>query len=219
MGKAETFHLLKRIHWLDSFIRCRYHRLPTQRVNMPGDMTQSHTMLADDLARVAQGDKAAFARIYQATSAKLYGVVLRIVQRRDVTDEIVQEVYVKIWQRAGDFDRWRASPITWMATIARNRALDEVRKATHLRIDDAPEALNVPDGERLASDWVELNDDYARLLGCLEGLEPMKRDMVKLAYLEGLSREALSERFGHPVATVKTWLHRSLKSLRDCMGS
>jgi RNA polymerase sigma-70 factor, ECF subfamily len=182
-------------------------------------MTVASQKLAEDLALVGQGDKAAFARVYEATSAKLYGVVLRILQRRDVTDEIVQEVYVKIWQRAGDFDASRASPITWMATIARNRALDEVRKASHVRIDDAPEALEVPDGERLASDWVELNDDYARLVRCLDGLEATKREMVKLAYLEGLSREALSERFGHPVATVKTWLHRSLKSLRDCMGS
>jgi RNA polymerase sigma-70 factor, ECF subfamily len=182
-------------------------------------MTQPSHMLAEDLARVALGDKAAFARVYQATSAKLYGVVLRILQRRDVTDEIVQDVYVKIWQRAGDFDAGRASPITWMATIARNRALDEVRKTTHVRIDDVPEALNVADGQRLASDWVEMADDYARLVRCLDGLEPIKRDMVKLAYLEGVSREALSERFGHPVATVKTWLHRSLKSLRDCMGS
>ena len=184
-----------------------------------GDMTQSRSALTDDLARVAKGDQAAFARVYQATSAKLYGIVLRILQRRDLTDEIVQEVYVKIWQRAGDFDASRASPITWMATIARNRALDEVRRATHVRIDDAPEALNVPDPGRLASDWVELSDDYARLLRCLDGLEPMKRDMVKLAYLEGLSRDVLAERFGHPVATVKTWLHRSLKSLKDCLGS
>ena len=181
-------------------------------------MAQPSRALVDDLARVAHGDRAAFARVYQATSSKLYGVVLRILQRRDLTDEIVQEVYVKIWQRAGDFDATRASPITWMATIARNRALDEVRKATHVRIDDAPEAMQVADPARPASDWVELSDDYARLLRCLDGLEPMKRDMVKLAYLEGLSREALSQRFGHPVATIKTWLHRSLKSLKDCLG-
>ena len=182
-------------------------------------MTPSPQKLVEDLALTAGGDKAAFARVYQSTSAKLYGVVLRILQRRDLTDEVLQEVYVKVWQKAGDFDPSRASPITWMVTIARNRALDEVRKASHVRIDDAPEAMDVADPQRLASDWVELADDYARLLRCLDGLEPMKRDMVKLAYLEGLSREALSERFGHPVATVKTWLHRSLKSLKDCLGS
>ncbi len=182
-------------------------------------MTQPSHVLTEDLARVAKGDKAAFARVYQATSAKLYGVVLRILQRRDVTDEIVQEVYVKIWQRAGDFDPTRASPITWMATIARNRALDEIRKGSHVRIDDAPEALDVASGERPALEWVELQDDYVRLIRCLDGLEPIKRDMVKLAYLEGQSREALSQRFGHPVATIKTWLHRSLKSLKDCIGS
>lgn len=182
-------------------------------------MTEPPHLLADDLARVAEGDRAAFARLYQATSAKLYGVVLRIVQRRDLADEIVQEVYIKIWQKAADFDAARASPITWMATIARNRALDEVRKAVPVRLDDAPEAMAVADGQRSASEWVELADDYARLLRCLDGLDPMKREMVRLAYLEGTSREALAARFGHPVATIKTWLHRSLKSLKDCLGS
>jgi RNA polymerase sigma-70 factor, ECF subfamily len=174
--------------------------------------------LAENLRLVAAGDRAAFGRVYQTTGAKLYGVVLRILKRRDLTDEIVQEVYVKIWQRAGDFDATRASPITWMVTIARNRALDEVRKASHIRIDDAPEALEVPDPGAGADELLSSAEDRARLMRCLDGLDPQKRDIVKLAYLEGLSREELSQRYGHPVATIKTWLHRSLKQLRECLS-
>ena len=171
------------------------------------------------LARVAQRDREAFNALYRATSAKLYGVVLRILVRRDLADEVLQEAFVKIWERAGDFDPTRASPITWMVTIARNRALDEVRKKGHLRIDDEPGALEVADPLPLASDTIEQNDDRRRLGNCLDKLEPERRDIVKLAYLDGLSREELAARFGHPVPTIKTWLHRSLKQLKDCLTS
>ncbi len=99
------------------------------------------------LARVARKDRAAFAAVYQATSAKLYGIVLRILKRRDIADEVLQEVYVKIWERAADFDPKMASPITWMATIARNRALDEVRRKKPDSIEDHPEVLDIASGE------------------------------------------------------------------------
>jgi RNA polymerase sigma-70 factor, ECF subfamily len=181
-------------------------------------MAPTTTAIADDLQRVAKGDRVAFDRVYLATSAKLYGIVLRILQRRDLTDEIVQEVYVRIWERAGDYDATRASPITWMATIARNRALDEVRKASHVRLDDAPEALEVADDARPADEQLAARQDLKRLLGCMEKLPADKQDMVRLAYLDGWSREALAQRYGHPTATIKTWLHRSLKQLKDCLG-
>lgn len=181
-------------------------------------MASTISALIDDLSRVAAGDRAAYERVYHATSAKLYGIVLRILQRRDLADEVVQEVYVRIWERAGDFDPARASPITWMATIARNRALDEVRKAGHVRLDDAPEAMDVADEARLADDQVASRQELQRLLGCLDGLTADRREMVRLAYLDGWSREALAKKFGHPVATIKTWLHRSLKQLKDCLG-
>ena len=182
-------------------------------------MLKSSTDLVPLLGRVAQGDRAAFAIVYQATSPKLYGIVLRILGRRDIADEILQEVYVKVWERAGDFDANRASPITWLATIARNRALDEVRRKRPLALEDTPEALEVADPGMLASDQVERSDEYRRLVRCLAGLDDEKQAMVKLAYLDGWSREQLAEHFGHPVATIKTWLHRSLKQLKDCLDS
>jgi RNA polymerase sigma-70 factor (ECF subfamily) len=175
--------------------------------------------LSDLLARVARQDRQAFEQLYSATSAKLFGIVLRILVRRDLAEEILQDVYVKIWQRAGDFDRTRASPITWMATIARNRALDLVRRATPVSIDDAPEALDVPSDERGALDTVMLGEDVKRLMACLEQLEPDRREIVMLAYRDGLSRDAIASRFDKPVATIKTWLHRSLGALKRCLAS
>jgi RNA polymerase sigma-70 factor, ECF subfamily len=171
------------------------------------------------LRQVADHDRTSFRDLYAATSAKLYGVILRILKRRDVADEVLQEVYVKIWNSAGTYDPARASAITWMATIARNRALDEVRKVRPLSIEDVPAAQDIPDPQMLVSERMEVSADYARLTACLNGLEPQKRDIVKLAYLEGLSREELGQRFGHPAATIKTWLHRSLKQLKACMTS
>jgi RNA polymerase sigma-70 factor, ECF subfamily len=180
-------------------------------------MVSSPQSLSDLLARVGSKDSAAFAEVYDATSAKLYGIVLRILKRRDLADEVLQEVYVKIWERASDFDPARASPITWMATIARNRALDEIRKRVPVSIEDAPEALNVPSKEPHPLQALELSQDVARLTACLDGLEPQRRDIVVHAYINGASREELSRQYGHPVATIKTWLHRSLAQLKKCL--
>ena len=170
------------------------------------------------LAGVGNKDAAAFSQLYDATSAKLYGIVLRILKRRDLADEVLQEVYVKIWERAGDFDPARSSPITWMATIARNRALDEVRRRVPISIEDAPEAWNVASSDAPPLQALELSQDVKRLNACLDRLEPQRRQLVVEAYLQGASREELSQRFGHPVATIKTWLHRSLAQLKACLS-
>jgi RNA polymerase sigma-70 factor (ECF subfamily) len=182
-------------------------------------MLQSPRELVDLIARVARRDRQAFAALYQATSAKLFGIVVRILARRELAEEVLQEVYVKIWERAGDFDATRASPITWMATIARNRALDEARRARPVAIDDRPEVLDIADPAELQSDRIEASEDLSRMLDCLARLEPDRRDIVRLAYIDGLSRETLAKRYGRPVATIKTWLHRSLKQLKDCLGT
>jgi Sigma-70 region 2 len=92
------------------------------------------------LAAVAKGDQAAFERLYAATRTKLYGVVLRILRRSDLADEVIQETYLKIWHNAGSFDPKLATPITWMVAIARNRALDLVRKKRESSIEDEPAA-------------------------------------------------------------------------------
>ncbi len=182
-------------------------------------MSQSTHHLAELLGRVAHGDRAAFAEVYRATSSKLLGIIKRILIRRDISEEILQEVYVTVWERAGDFDPKRASPITWLATIARNRALDSARRRQMLSIEDTPAALEAPSDDPHPLDGLELSEDLARLWRCIDGLEHERRDVVILAYIEGESREALGRRFGRPVPTIKTWLHRSLKQLKDCLGT
>ena len=171
------------------------------------------------LKRVARKDRAAFAEVYKATSAKLYGEALRILKRRDIADEVLQEVYVRIWERAGDFNPDRASPISWMATIARNRALDEVRRKRPVAIEDHPEVQNLASDDESVLAAIMRSEDGRRLADCLTRLEPDRRHMVVLAYCEGLSRDELAVKYGQPVNTIKTWLRRSLASLKGCLGS
>jgi RNA polymerase sigma-70 factor, ECF subfamily len=171
------------------------------------------------LSRVADGDRAAFGNLYAATSAKLYGIILRILKRRDLSDEILQDVYLKIWQMAGDYDGAKGSPITWMAAIARNRAIDEIRRVRPVSIEDTPEALDYASPEPDAFATLQSKQDMQRLLKCIDALGAERRDMVMLAYFHGASREALAEKFAKPVATVKTWLHRAIAQLKDCVGS
>jgi len=171
------------------------------------------------IADVAKGDDAAFDRLYAATRAKLYGVVLRILRRADLADEVMQDAYLRIWRGAGDFDPGRATPITWMVAIARNRALDVVRKKGETSIEDEAPAAEVASDEPTPLARHEMTDQLRRLLACLGDLEEERRRLVLLAYYSGWSREQLSEKFETPVNTVKTWLRRSLLQIRECLGS
>jgi RNA polymerase sigma-70 factor (ECF subfamily) len=171
------------------------------------------------LAAVAKGDQAAFERLYAATRAKLYGVVLRILRRPDLADEVMQETYVKIWHGAGQFDPALASPITWMVAIARNRAIDLVRRKTDVSVEEVADVLE------LAADTAdplaarERSEELARLLACLARLDEEQRRLVLLAYYNGWSREQLAAKFDRPVNTIKTWLRRSILAIRECLRS
>ena len=175
--------------------------------------------LTDLLIRIAARDTAAFAALYKQTSAKLYGVVARILTRGDVAADVIQEAYVRIWERACDFDPVKGSPLAWMATIARNRALDEVRRVRPVSLEDQPEGFEPAAEEIDPLAARERSEGLTALVDCLKALDEEKRAVVLLAYYRGLSREALAKRFGRPVPTIKTWLHRSLAQLRDCLKS
>ena len=187
----------------------------------PGERASSGA--GDDLThllrRVAARDAAAFAALYKQTSAKLYGVVARILTRSDVAADVLQEVYVRVWEKAGEFDPVKGSAVAWMATIARNRALDEVRRVRPASLEDQPESFEPAADEVDPLAARERSEGLARLIDCLQGLDEEKRAIVLLAYYRGSSREALAKRFGRPVATIKTWLHRSLAQLRDCLST
>ena len=176
------------------------------------------TKLEDLLAAVAQRDRQAFRELYDATSAKLFATVLRIVRSKSAADEVLQDVYLRIWQNAESYSPQTASARTWMNSIARNRAIDVLRQRTFASVtpqDDDEGSWY----DRIAEDRDREADmvNNASLRHCLATIDEQARTCVLLAYYEGYSREELAQRFERPVNTIKTWLHRSLTSLRACL--
>ena len=182
---------------------------------MTGPLTAND--LAGLLSKVAMRDRAAFSALYRATSAKLFGVVSRILPGD--AGEVLQEAYVKIWERASDYDPVKGAPLAWMATIARNRALDEVRRSRPISLEDMPEGYEPAAETEHPMASRDRSEGYAALMRCLGGLDAEKREMILLAYYRGASREALATRYHAPVGTVKTWLRRSLAQLKDCLST
>ncbi|GJE06491.1 ECF RNA polymerase sigma factor SigK [Methylobacterium jeotgali] len=170
------------------------------------------------LGAVASGDQAALRALYDGAGPKLFGVILRIQRDRRAAEDVLQEVFLAVWQSAGGYRPEGGRALSWLCAIARNRAIDSVRRrdATQAPAPDEEDWL-----ERLAdpSDGERSFLDRDALSACLARLEPRQRDCVVLAYCEGYSREELAQRFGSPVNTVKTWLHRSLAALKDCLGA
>ena len=198
---------------------------PPQGVGRPNASGYHLTMapsstsdIADLISRCALRDRQAFRELYRRTSAKLFGVSLRILKDRAEAEEALQEVYVKIWQRADRYVAGGYSPISWLVAVARNHALDILRARKPVT-DDIDAALDVadagPDPEQVAVD----RGERARIDGCLDELEAPKADAVRGAYLDGFSYEDLAARHNVPLNTMRTWLRRSLMKLRECLSA
>ena len=181
--------------------------------------------LADDdalrglLAQVGRGDAAALAQLYDLTSPKLFGVILRIQRDRGLAEDVLQDAYLRIWQAAGRYDPATGRPLSWLCTIARNRAIDGRRRKGTAEVQGSRK----DDGEDWVARLMDPHDDAAAFMDrdalgtCFGRLEPMHRDCVVLAYCEGYSREELALRYDRPVNTIKTWLHRALAALKSCL--
>jgi len=169
--------------------------------------------LAGLIAATATQDEAAFAELYHATKRKLFGIALTVLHRRDLAEDVVQEAYLRIWRHAARFDSERGSAITWMATIVRNLAID-VKRSPAVEATDDSALIVIPFNGRSALDEIEASDNRRRLGEVMKSLDPIKRKLVVAAYVKGESREQLSEQFGAPVNTIKTWLRRAVLDIR-----
>jgi RNA polymerase sigma-70 factor (ECF subfamily) len=168
------------------------------------------------LAAVAKGDASAFERLYAATRAKLYGVILRILHRADLADEVVEEAYAQIWTDASQFDPTLSVPITWMVAIARNRAIDVLRRNTDLSVEE--ETAEAAADSAQALDRREMSEGLSRLLTCMGRLSEQQRRLILLAYYSGWSRDQLAQKFTAPASTIKIWLRRAVVEIRECLG-
>ncbi|MEJ2621533.1 MAG: sigma-70 family RNA polymerase sigma factor [Candidatus Thiodiazotropha sp.] len=171
------------------------------------------------LAACALNDRKAFARLYRMTSAKLYGVVLRILVRDEWAQDCLQDAYIKIWSNADSYRTYLAAPLTWMSTIARNQALDLLRKRKR-EVMEADGDKGLPeqvDDAPLPLDGLSKSDEGRRLETCLEALKAQQRQMVVLAYFKGLTHDELASHTDTPLGTVKSWIRRGLNQLRRCL--
>lgn len=174
--------------------------------------------LALALGQAGEGNRAAFKTVYDATSAKLLGVCLRILSDRQLAEDVLQDTYLTVWRKASTFDATRASPITWLVTIARNRSIDRLRSGAPMsRTAPVEAAVDLADGAPLASDVIETSDEVGRLNTCLETLESKVRGVIRTAFMDGVTYDALATRENVPLGTMKSWIRRGLLKLRSCL--
>lgn len=193
------------------------------------DWSERSLALSQLLARTGLGDRAAFASLYEQTSSHLLGVVLRIHRDRAQAEDILQEVYVNVWRAAKSFDAAQSQPLTWLTSIARNRAIDSLR-----RTNTQPQLqtnFSNPDQEdsdvydTVASDapgpldLLSRASDARALSSCMEGLSPQQRQSVALAFFDGLSHAEVADSMRQPLGTVKSWVRRALLTLKGCLES
>jgi RNA polymerase sigma factor (sigma-70 family) len=174
--------------------------------------------LAHLMVRVAAGERAALRQLYEATSAKLFGVCLRILSDREESEDVLQEVYVTIWRRADRFDATRASVMTWISTIARNRAIDRLRARGPLAYADQVDDLEIADGAASAETLLVSAGDAGRLNLCLSELDARTQNVIRPAFFEGVTYEAIARRMNAPLGTVKSWVRRGLAKLKGCLS-
>ncbi|KTT75490.1 RNA polymerase sigma factor [Sphingomonas endophytica] len=182
------------------------------------ELAERRRILTHALVETGAEDRAAFQRLYRLTSAKLFGICLRICGERQAAEDVLQEVYVQVWRRAGAYEPGRASPITWLATIARNRALDWRRAQGRAPVtSDAvlPEVADPsPDAEAAMLDA----DATARVGHCLEQLEARQRSAIRTAFFDGVTYAELAMREAVPLGTMKSIVRRALIRLRGCLS-
>ena len=180
---------------------------------MLGTNNPEDERLVELLSLTAKGDRQAFGRLYDDTSAKLHGVALRLVKRRDLAEDAVQEAYLQIWYNAKVYRAERGAPIAWLVGIVRYRALDRLR---HGGPDRAADPIDVPDrwadpGPTPLEETLRSAEQRVLIL-CLGKLDERWRQCIILAFYEGFTHAELSNKLDTPLGTVKSWIRRGAAS-------
>lgn len=193
----------------------------------PSDWSERSRELGVLLGRSGLGDRSAFAQLYERTSGHLFAVVLRIQRDRALAEDLLQDIYVSIWKAAAGFDAAQSQPLTWLTSIARNRAIDSLRRAqaqphlvsaTREEDDDRPEATETAADESPGPvDLLSRASEARQLALCMEGLSAQQRQSVALAFFDGLSHAEVAEHLCQPLGTVKSWVRRALNTLKTCL--
>lgn len=169
------------------------------------------------LASVALGSREAFEALYRRTSAKLFGICLRVLPERAEAEDVLQEVFAAIWQKAAQYDAGRASAMAWLAMIARNRAIDRLRTQPARARTAVIDLASLADPQSGPPDAAERAADCERLDHCLRELDTRPRMLIRAAFFDGATYEELAARSGSPLGSVKSWIRRGLLQLRACL--
>ena len=169
------------------------------------------------LQQVGRNDQKAFAELYKRTSSKLFGVCLRMLHDRSEAEEVLQETYTTVWRRAAGFDSAKASAITWLVTLSRNKAIDRLRQHREELLDDPSKLNETVDEQPTPAAGAETSQEYQRLQRCLDELEPQQQKSVREAFFTGATYNELAARCKVPLGTMKSWIRRSLMQLRTCL--
>lgn len=173
--------------------------------------------VAQLLARVVAQDRIAFRDLYSNTSSKLFGVLLRILPNRAEAEDALQEVFTRVWLRAGRFDPEKGRAMTWLISVARNHAIDRLRMRVEATTATEDESDTLVDKTPNAEASLIAKGQARRIVDCMATLEPERAKAVQGAYLGGLSYVDLSAKFNVPLNTMRTWLRRSLLQLKECL--
>ncbi|MDY0958660.1 sigma-70 family RNA polymerase sigma factor [Sphingomonas sp. CFBP8993] len=198
--------------------------LPADRhVDIPSAVTINQPDSRQELAKalIATGieDRAAFRQLYALTSARLFGVCLRICGERQAAEDVLQEVYAIIWRRAGAYQPGEASPFAWLATIARNRAIDYRRAMGRRPATSLDEVAEPAASGRLALEGLLLDEEERKLHGCLDRLSDTQRDAIRTAFFEGITYAGLADLREVPTSTIKSRIRRGLERLKECLDN
>lgn len=190
--------------------------------------TERSRRLAGLLSRVALGDRKAFAAMYDDTRAYLFGVILRITGDRGLAEDVLQEMYVNVWRAAQSFDGERSQPLTWLTSVARNRAIDSLRRR---KAEPTTISMDLDDdeggGERVVAgiadpgagplQQLEQAAEAEALTQCIQQLSRDQQQCLALAYYRGLSHAETAKHLSLPLGTVKSWVRRALMTVKDCL--
>lgn len=173
----------------------------------------------DLLSAVSRGDRQAFEMLYIKVSPRLYAVALRLLKRHVWAEEVLQDSFIAIWNKAGSYNSQSSAPLTWLTNIVRNRAIDWLRVADNRWIElDEIKFGELSSPERNPLEKLEQSDSASRLSDCLEKLSAEQRQSIVLAYYHGLSHGEISRQLEHPLGTIKSWVRRGLSQLKGCLG-
>lgn len=182
-------------------------------------MPEVSNVLDAQLRRVARGDAEAFAGLYDATSARVYGLVIRILRDPGYSEETTQDVYAQVWRCAADFDPEQGSALAWLMTLAHRRAVDRVRaEVASSRREARYVAVSAEPDTDVVADSAIRSDERRQVADCLGSLTDLQRQAIELAYYDGLTYPQVSERLSTSLGTVKTRMRDGLRRLRDCLG-